>query len=41
MLNFDDDRYLRIQSGAVCLAGRIHEEVARYCLAQAPAGHSS
>lgn len=29
MLNFDDDRYLRIQSGAVSLAGRIHEEVAR------------
>jgi fructoselysine-6-phosphate deglycase len=29
MLNFDDDRYLRIQSGAVGLAGRIHEEVDR------------
>ena len=29
MLNFDDDRYLRIQTGAVGLAGRIHEEVAR------------
>ena len=29
MLNFDDDRYLRIQSGAVGLAGRIHQEVDR------------
>ena len=27
MLNFDEDRYLRIQSGAVGLADRIHAEV--------------
>lgn len=29
MLNFDEDRYLRIQSGAVGLAYRIHAEVER------------
>ena len=29
MLNFDEDRYLRIQSGAVGLADRIHAEVER------------
>lgn len=28
MLNFDEERYLRIQSGAVGLAERIHEQVA-------------
>lgn len=29
MLNFDEDRYLRIQAGAVGLADRIHAEVSR------------
>jgi fructoselysine-6-phosphate deglycase len=31
MLNFDPDRYVRIQSGAVALAGRLHETVSQ-CL---------
>ena len=29
MLNFDEQRFLRIQSGAVSLAGDIHETVGR------------
>ena len=32
MLNFDEDRFVRIQSGAVSLAGRIHEAIGA-CLA--------